>query len=301
VGPLTFPWRALRRARLEASSRLPRARAAILLYHRVAVKEPDPWGVAVPPQRFRDHMDLLAGEFRPLPLRELAACARAGRLPQRAVAVTFDDGYLDNLEAALPELERTRVPATVFAATEYIETGRSFWWDELDALLLGRGNARPGEHAEAQALLRRTAPAAVEPAMARLRERFGPAEPAGRPMSVEELRSLSASGLVEIGAHTRSHAGLAWLHPGEVEQEVRRSRDDLATWLGDSPSSFSYPFGDGGLAPRRAVARAGFRVAVGTVGAPVTRLSDRLDLPRLWVHDEDASRLRDRLESLLRR
>jgi peptidoglycan/xylan/chitin deacetylase (PgdA/CDA1 family) len=55
----------------------------------------------------------------------------------RLVAVTFDDGYADNLEEALPVLEEFGVPATVFVSTNGIDSSREFWWDELEALLLG--------------------------------------------------------------------------------------------------------------------------------------------------------------------
>ena len=61
-------------------------------------------------------------------------------------------------------------------------------------------------------------------------------------MTVDDLRALAAAG-VAIGAHTRTHRGLAYAAPGEQRAEVRRSREDLEAWLGRAPTAFAYPFG----------------------------------------------------------
>jgi peptidoglycan/xylan/chitin deacetylase (PgdA/CDA1 family) len=71
-----------------------------------------------------------------LSLRELNTAVRAGRVLARSVVITFDDGYLDNLTHAKPALERWGLPATVFAASGYIESGAEYWWDTLERVLL---------------------------------------------------------------------------------------------------------------------------------------------------------------------
>ncbi|HMQ29575.1 MAG TPA: polysaccharide deacetylase family protein [Chloroflexaceae bacterium] len=110
--------------------------ALILVYHRVADVTLDPWSLAVSPARFAEQMEVLARVARPMPLPGLVAALREGRVPPRAVAVTFDDGYLDNLLHAWPALERHEVPATVFIVTGQVGGDRAFWWDELAELLL---------------------------------------------------------------------------------------------------------------------------------------------------------------------
>lgn len=111
----------------------------ILSYHRVADVGPDPWGLCVSPGHFARQMEVLRAEADPLPLAELVAAVRRGDASPRAVAVTFDDGYVDNLIEAKPILERWEVPATVFVATGYVGSGRDFWWDVVqDVLLDGR-------------------------------------------------------------------------------------------------------------------------------------------------------------------
>jgi peptidoglycan/xylan/chitin deacetylase (PgdA/CDA1 family) len=111
----------------------------ILVYHRVAEIESDPWGLAVAPVRFAEQMEVLRREFRPVALRRLLELLDTGNPPSRTVAVTFDDGYADNLERALPALELAEVPATVFFASGYVGGSREFWWDELERILLGPG------------------------------------------------------------------------------------------------------------------------------------------------------------------
>jgi peptidoglycan/xylan/chitin deacetylase (PgdA/CDA1 family) len=81
----------------------------------------------------------LRRECTPIALKELSHIYQQGNLPARAVAVTFDDGYFDNLANAKPLLERYDVPATVFVTTGQMERNREFWWDELDRILLQPG------------------------------------------------------------------------------------------------------------------------------------------------------------------
>lgn len=115
-----------------------RHRAAILLYHRVAEPEADPWRLAVARDRFAEQVDVLREGFKPIPLRELVEKLDDG-LPERAVAITFDDGYADNLESAVPLLERAGLPATFFLTTAMLGKNGEFWWDDLERILL-----RPG-------------------------------------------------------------------------------------------------------------------------------------------------------------
>jgi len=114
-------------------------RAVILMYHRVADLDSDPWGLAVTPAHFAEHMAVVRRHARPLHLLELARAHQRGRIPRKAAAVTFDDGYADNLETAKPLLARHDVPATVFITTGKIGRAREFWWDELDRLLVAPG------------------------------------------------------------------------------------------------------------------------------------------------------------------
>lgn len=128
----------LRRAAGRLGSRSD-GKVLILLYHRVATLKSDPWGLAVTPGRFAEHLEVLLQNGTPMQLGELSKALSDGRVPDRSVVVTFDDGYADNLRNAKPLLERHDVPATVFVASGFIGQKREFWWDELDRLLLQPG------------------------------------------------------------------------------------------------------------------------------------------------------------------
>ena len=107
-----------------------RARLSILIYHRVlpAADSFNKWDVTA--SEFELQMKLLARHFSPLPLTEAVERLATGSLPARAVCVTFDDGYADNAEVALPILVKNSVPATFFIATGYLDGGR-MWNDTV--------------------------------------------------------------------------------------------------------------------------------------------------------------------------
>lgn len=115
------------------------SKAVILMYHRVAEVDLDPWGLCVTPQHFAEHLEVLQKYAHPISLQQLTQAHRTGKIPHRAVVVTFDDGYADNLHNAKPLLERYNIPATVFITTGHIGSQREFWWDELERVLLQPG------------------------------------------------------------------------------------------------------------------------------------------------------------------
>jgi len=110
--------------------------APILLYHRVADVPSDPQLLCISPKHFAEHLEVLQREAQPISLQQMVTALRSGRLPHRAVVITFDDGYADNFIHAKPLLTQDDVPATVFVITGYIGQKREFWWDELERLLL---------------------------------------------------------------------------------------------------------------------------------------------------------------------
>jgi peptidoglycan/xylan/chitin deacetylase (PgdA/CDA1 family) len=111
----------------------------VLMYHRVADLPLDPFSLAVSPRHFEEHLEVLRKYSRPTHITKLAHTIRDGKRPRRMVAVTFDDGYTDNLYNAKPLLERYDIPASVFVTTGHIGNEREFMWDELERLLLEPG------------------------------------------------------------------------------------------------------------------------------------------------------------------
>jgi peptidoglycan/xylan/chitin deacetylase (PgdA/CDA1 family) len=286
----------------------------VLGYHRVVHDPQDPFEIAVSPDDFAAHLEVIASTARPLFLREAArAVARGDALPRRAVVLTFDDGYADTVEQVLPMLERREVPATVFVTTGSL--GREYWWDELARLVLCpresggpleleiRGErrnwiprfradeaadpgARGGLLVSLAAELRSLSAAERDPVMGQLRVWSGmdpDTGPRHRSLTEWEVQRLAASPLIEIGAHTVSHPLLASLPVDEQRREVAQSRADLERITGRAVTSFSYPNGSLSPATVGAVREAGFEIGCCSEPDVMTRRSDPLTLPRLWV------------------
>ena len=86
------------------------SKALILLYHRIAELELDPWNLCVTPDHFAEQLEVLQKYANPISLKQLVSFHRAGNIPERTVVVTFDDGYADNLHYAKPILEKYQTP-----------------------------------------------------------------------------------------------------------------------------------------------------------------------------------------------
>ncbi len=302
----------------------------VLLYHRIAAPSEDPWQIAVSEQTFDRHLGFLASEYTLLPLAELVDAARRRRLPERALAISFDDGYADNLVRGLPLLEKHGIPATFYIATGYMREPREYWWDELMDAMVGEGPRPPrlelelgGERIAVgtetlderrRALLevlhpalRASAPPLLELGLGRICEWAGLSagsapvgtseDPLRRPMTPEELASFAASEVVELGAHTANHPSMTSLSRAATFEEVTASRAYLTELLGAPPTSFSYPFGDNNRTARSVVARSGFDHAVAVRGdIPVTAGARWFEIPRLVAIDEPEEALGRRVE-----
>jgi glycosyltransferase involved in cell wall biosynthesis/peptidoglycan/xylan/chitin deacetylase (PgdA/CDA1 family) len=277
----------------------------VLLYHRVADDELDPWNLNVSPSTFDGHLELLRSQFEPISLdAAVSAAANGGLLPERAVVVTFDDGYLDNSSVGAPLLEKHDVPATFFVVTSAIDAP-AFWWDVLYDIVAAAADRVPGFAVEAdgarvevssddlpvvsdlyQALWRQLLPLAApvqDEVLARLAESCGLAEVAVRypPLSPRELQRLAQCDLFAVGAHTVHHRPLDLLPPDVQLTEIADSRRALETMTDRPVMAFSYPFGRCGAATPDLVRKAGFSAACLAEPAPANAGVDVFRLPRI--------------------
>ncbi len=106
------------------------------MYHRIAEPPSDVWEISVSPENFEQHLQVLKSTAKVISLGELAGRIQNNTLDKKHVAISFDDGYIDNLEVAKPLLEKYEVPATIFITSGNIDTQQEFWWDELEQLIL---------------------------------------------------------------------------------------------------------------------------------------------------------------------
>jgi peptidoglycan/xylan/chitin deacetylase (PgdA/CDA1 family)/SAM-dependent methyltransferase len=298
---------------------------AVLLYHRVAHAEPDAYGLVVTPELFRRQMERLAAVCNVLPLAELVERARRDDLPPRAVAVTFDDGYLDNLTNASPVLVELGLPATFFVTGEGLG-GREFWWDVLERTLLSEVPAagelvialRGERHAFAvatrsersachAALYARLLGAPTEDrdaAVAALLRWSGqrlPIEAERRPMLVAELRRLAERPGHAVGAHGFSHRALIHLDAVEKERELVEGRRAVEQALGVAPRHLAYAFGAADDASALAARAAGFELAVTCEAVAVRTATDPLRVGRFEVKAASADAFTELLDRIFAR
>jgi peptidoglycan/xylan/chitin deacetylase (PgdA/CDA1 family) len=296
----------------------------ILLYHRIAEPAYDPFSLCVSPRHFVQQLEFLRRNTHPMSLPNLLQAVEDNNLPPRAIALTFDDGYADVLYQAKPLLEEYQIPATVFVATGYL--GGKFWWDELSQLLLEpktlprqlsisingntfewtlrNNNVHSARHRLLHALhrqLRPLSPEARQQVMAQIAAWVAPdaGNNIARPLSPTELLDLAKGDLIAVGAHTVTHPPLASLSITEQHAEILQSKTKLETLLGESVSSFSYPYGldaDFTTETMFAVQEAGFSCACTNIVDVVWTGSDLFQLSRLWVQNWDSHIFTQRLE-----
>jgi peptidoglycan/xylan/chitin deacetylase (PgdA/CDA1 family) len=295
---------------------------AILLYHRIADERFDPWGLAVSPTRFAAQLHWLRRHRQVLPLEEFTRLQREGRLPAKATAITFDDGYACNAEIAAPLLRERGLTATIFLPAEIVGRQQGYWWHELEQLVLnteqvevevaGRREAlgdrtaaddewragSPPRTPRQQAfwrlwtMLRASSSEAIRDALDSLKEgcpNYGEV-PTPRPMRPEQVRQLRSAGL-QFGSHGLSHASLPTLNPEAKRREIARSREACAELVGERPSAFAYPFGDKDGECEDLVRAAGYECACTTEPHAVDAGASSFALPRIQVGNWSAPRL----------
>ncbi len=205
--------------------------------------------------------------------------------PGPFAVMTFDDGYRDNFERALPLFEEAGVPFTVYVATDLIERNLFYWWGGLLELLRREESVdleAMGQRLDLRSLRQKTEAlrrisrwvgedvAGRAPTLRPTFRRYG-IDPAARldaeAMTRDELRRLAASPLVTIGGHTTTHRPVASLSAEEARKDVAENRTYLQEVTGREIRHFAFPYGDAAACgPRDAgiVQDLGFATAAST-------------------------------------
>jgi peptidoglycan/xylan/chitin deacetylase (PgdA/CDA1 family) len=286
-----------------------RGRLLILSFHQVPAKT-DPLAPSVASaDAFEEQMRWLSEMCNVLPLPDAAEMLRSGKLPARAACITFDDGYRNNIEVAVPILERLGLPATFFITAGAVERG--IMWNDLiieGVRRAGRGfdlTARGlGKHDLDSDAARRAACLLLidqikyQPLRDRLdiaEHVFGAASSESEPrlmMTPKQVAELAHRGF-DIGAHTISHPILATLSPEDARSEIHSCREWVRDVTGNAPRSFAYPNGrpgtDFGPEHERMAEQAGYSVAVSTRWAAAKHASSVFALPRIAPWDRNRS------------
>jgi peptidoglycan/xylan/chitin deacetylase (PgdA/CDA1 family) len=238
-------------------------RFQVLAYHKVS---PDlhPFLEPVHPTVFEQQMQFLSRYYRVMPLLEIVERNLCGDIPDRAVAITFDDGYRDNYEYAFPILKKFGLPATVFIPTGAIDTGEALWHDRIfDAFRYAGVDRASLSHIGLPDV-------SLEPADVRQRglmsvlamgkELYGeirlrfveqiekalkpdyPETVNDRMLTWHQIGEMYQSGIA-FGSHTVTHPVLSRIPRHEMVRELCESKRVLSEHLEAPISSFAYPNG----------------------------------------------------------
>lgn len=172
-----------------------------------------------------------------------------GQLPEKTVAITFDDGYLDNLTQAFPILQKYQAKATIYVV---VDRHNRDW------------STYKKEHHNNGELMR-------EPKL-----------------SDDDILTLVQSGLIEIGSHTITHANLNKLSDDECYAELQQAKQQLEILTGQKVNSFAYPFGIYSERDVKIAQQVGYETAVTTIEGVDTQQFDWLQLERIKISGKDS-------------
>ncbi|EHR71987.1 putative xylanase/chitin deacetylase [Burkholderiales bacterium JOSHI_001] len=284
-----------------------RQRLSVLIFHRV-LPQKDTLHTDLPDvAEFDRTIGWVCRWFNVLPLDQAMQRWRDQSLPARAAAITFDDGYADNLLHAVPVLRRHGVTGTFFIATGYLDGGR-MWNDsiaeairccsaaQLDLADLGLGCHPLGDMAARRQAVAHLLPKVKYLPAARRSEVTGEiARRAAAPlpdklmMTTPQLRAMRDAGM-QIGAHTVSHPILACTDPATARTELSGSKRHLEDLLQQPVDLLAYPNGVPGkdyTALHAGLAReVGFVAAFTTAAGAASVESSAYEMPRFTPWDQ---------------
>ena len=245
---------------------------SILAYHRIYSPPTDTYpfsdgAISAYPEEFDKQMEVVSNKYNVINFRVLKEIQDAGeRLPDNSLIITFDDGYADNYEIALPILQKYNLTATVFVSTGYIGTNTPFWFEKF-AYLMKKVPCGPiaislsslnhtfeitessrKEISKKIMLQLKSMPNADRIAsLNELDNLFNIHLPADeiemiKTLTWDQVIKLDKAG-IEIGSHTVSHPILSSLNDSEIYKELATSKAQLDENLGKETVSICYPVG----------------------------------------------------------
>lgn len=242
-------------------------RAVVLAYHRVASPPVDPLQLSVSPSSFAEQLSVLGASYRVVPLRNLPQ-ALSEPVSRPTVAITFDDGYADNLLTMAPLLSKAGLSATVFVASDFIGGRQWFWWDaigvalfqarrpdtpltircdgvELETINVTDENRKDTHDRLVDHARRASASTAREIARSCLTWAGIPElpDPDYRALTASECRELSRVPSIVVGGHGRHHVSLAFRSDPEAFEDIAEGKKALERVTGLPVREFSFPFG----------------------------------------------------------
>ena len=283
-----------------------RSRLRILMYHGFCedASAGQPWipSYFVTRSQLEQQLAYLTRRWNILRLQEAVERLRSGSLPPRAVCLTIDDGYANNLHVAQPLFQKYNAPATIFLASAYVESGEFYPFDRLRLIRAFLSPGTPNSNGYGESLpeyLNNPIDQVIRNAEPEWREIVphltDDQRRELRPLTREELRQLD-SRVIDLGAHSHNHCILRNETSERRRMEIATSLDRVAEWMGRPARLFSYPNGrpgDFGEIDKEALRARGVEAAVSTISGANAASQDLLELRRYPVglyHNRNAFR-----------
>lgn len=288
-------------------------KAIILMYHRIHDRGD---GTGISRKNFERQMEFIKGEMTPVSLIDIIDwLLKKKTIPQRAVAITFDDGYEDNFINGYPILRKFEIPATIFLTSGHIETTKVFWWDKVNEIIrktkkpfihlkdfqdfIREGYMHSAESIRLSTLKEKICATKtvqeffktfeynrVNEAVALLQKTLDveELEIEGPPMlNWHQIREMSNNG-IDFGAHTVTHVNLAGVSLDMAKKEINDSKSIIESRINKPVNGFAYPYGlkqHFNEQTKKIVNNAGFQYACSAKTGAISIGSDIYSLKRV--------------------
>ena len=295
-------------------------RAVILTYHKVSNFTGEEgfhckFDIGVSKNNFLKQMEFISRKMNPLPINDIVDCLDKNmRIPDKSVALTFDDGYQDNYINAYPVLKRYNIPATIFLTTGYIETQKIFWWEKIigsvkktnvpcidlkvfkqfknkgpvffDTLRLKSNREKDIAIDAIMKFFKSFDHEMINQLLEILQDKLKVGDKDIRcpeMLTWAQVKEMSNNG-IEFGAHTVTHPDLSSLMVDKVENELKLSRKVIEEKTNKPVYGFAYPYGlksNFNDKAREIIKSMGFRYACTAETGITTHDSDTYGLKRI--------------------
>ena len=291
-----------------------RNRIQILLYHRVANVASDPQMLCVTPDKFYDQMKFLKKNYNIIALSSINQLLKNHKIPRNSVAITFDDGYQDNLITAIPILEENNIPATFFITSGYIGENKEFYQEALNRIFflekqipktlnikinqiehqyleLDQENQKKAAYTTLHKTLRSEKNETRKSIIKELIDWSGACqEPLidYKNLTLSEIKKISQNSLFEIGAHSVNHLILSGLEENEQRAEIVNSKIHLEKIIDKDVTSFAYPYGtidSYNVDSINILRENNFLLCCSNYSGLIDQNTSRYELPRFLVRD----------------
>ena len=278
----------------------------VISYHRIKQRK-NPFFPGVEVRNFESQIQFLRRHYQIVDLEKVLEAWSTGKdIPSRAVCLTFDDGSKDTFSDAFPILVKYRLPATIFLATDFIDSSKIIWTDKVNCLFerteeksveftflkemefkLNSVEEKVETLNQTKDFLKGLPQERREKCIEEIEKKLkvNPREVSFRPemLSWTEVKKMAESG-IKFGAHTQSHPILTQIPIGEAEREIKNSKNCIEEITGQRVCLFAYPNGlqgDYNEQIKQIVKNVGFKFAFTNINGLIRSNTDPFELPRI--------------------